>query len=754
MSIHILGIRHHGPGSARNVKQFLEEIKPDIVLVEGPPEADDILQWVSHKELKPPVAILCYQPDRPKQSCFYPFAEFSPEWQAILYARKNNIHVRFMDLPIANQFAVENEMSKKEEQPPGDVPSINNGRINNDAANENGTDQMEAQKDPISFLAAAAGYNDGEKWWEHTFEHRHNNEEVFVAVNEAMQELRDAFPNKDTRLEHLREAHMRKIIRQAEKEMFQNIAVICGAWHAPVLLNPPKQKEDNEVLKGLPKAKVECTWIPWTYSRLSFYSGYGAGISSPGWYEHIWQHPKDDGTLWMARVAKLFREKQTDTSVAHVIEAVRLANSLASLRQLHKAGLEELNESTLTVLCNGESILMSLVARDLIVSNKIGEVPEDIPKPPLQLDIEKTQKRLRLPATDEEKDYILDLRKENDLERSIFLHRLQLLGIKWGQKSAVSGKGTFKEQWSLQWDPSFSIDIIEKGRYGNTTEEAASKFVSEEAAKAESLSSVCALLENCIPAELPTAVDVLITQINSLAAASGDVIQLMEVIPGLVDVSRYGNVRKTDAELVLGIVASMITRICISLPAASTGIDEEAAGHLSELLFKLNDAINILQQQELTQQWQQTLTVISKSRNSSPVLAGYSTRLLADYKLIAGDDLTKAFYYAMSTATSPSAAAAWLEGFLRGSGTLLLLDNELWIIINNWVSQLESEAFTQVLPLLRRTFSNFSPSERRKLGEKAKGGDAKIHLNTETNLDGERAKKSIPVMMKLFGYKN
>ena len=183
----------------------------------------------------------------------------------------------------------------------------------------------------------------------------------------------------------------------------------------------------------------------------------------PGWYEHIWKHPKDDGTLWMAKVAKLFREKQMDTSVAHVIEAVRLAGSLASLRHLHKAGLEELNEATLSVLCNGEGIMLSLVQNELIVSNKIGEVPDDTPKPPLQLDIEKTQKRLRLPATADWKDYTLDLRKENDLERSIFLHRLQLLEIKWGQKSEVSGKGTFKEQWRLQWDPAFSIDIIEKG---------------------------------------------------------------------------------------------------------------------------------------------------------------------------------------------------------------------------------------------------------------------------------------------------
>jgi hypothetical protein len=530
--------------------------------------------------------------------------------------------------------------------------------------------------------------------------------------------------------------------------------VICGAWHAPVLTNMPKQKEDNELLKGLPKVKVECTWIPWTYNRLGYYTGYGAGISSPGWYEHIWKHPKDDGTLWMANVAKLFREKQMDTSVAHVIEAVRLAESLASIRQLHKPGLEELNEATLSVLCNGESIMLSLVNRELIISDKIGEVPDDIPRPPLQVDIEKTQKRLRLSATADWKDYILDLRKEMDLERSIFLHRLHLLNIKWGEQSQVSGKGTFKEQWRLQWDPAFSIDIIEKGTYGNTVGEASSQYVTEQANKATALSEVCALLEKCIPAELPQAIEVLIRQINNLAAASGDVIQLMEVIPNLVNVTRYGNVRKTDADLVLSIVESMIIRICISLPAACTGIDEEAAEHLSELFFKMNDAVNLLQQNELTQQWQQTLFAISGSKNSSPVLAGYATRLLADYKLIAGDELVRIFYFAMSSSAAPGVVAAWLEGFLKGSGTLLLLDNDLWAIINNWVKQLEEEIFKQVLPLLRRTFSNFSQSERRKLGEKAKGGGTAITIKTETDFDEERAKKGIPVVMQIFGYKN
>jgi len=518
----------------------------------------------------------------------------------------------------------------------------------------------------------------------------------------------------------------------------------------------PKQKDDNDLLKGLPKAKVECTWIPWTFGRLSFYSGYGAGIGSPGWYEHIWKYPKDDGTMWMAKVAKLLRKKSMDTSVAHVIEAVRLAGSLASLRNLSKAGLEELNEATLTVLCNGESIMMQLIHDELIVSNKIGEVPVEIPKPPLQLDIEKWQKKLRLPPTADFKDYTLDLRKENDLERSVFLHRLQLLELKWGNKYEISGKGTFKEQWRLQWDPAFSIDIIEKGRWGNIVEEAASKFIEEKATKATALPEVCSLLENAIPAELHQAVEVLIKQINNLATATGDTIQLMEVIPNLVSVNRYGNVRKTDAQIVMNIITSMAIRICVSLPTACTSVQEEAAQYLLELFFKLNDALNVLQQQELTGQWQQTLKHIAYGKSTSPMIAGYATRLLNENKILMNEELVNAFYYAMSGATPPAIAAAWLEGFLKGSGTILLIDNNLWSVINQWVSELDDNIFNEILPLLRRTFSNFSNTERRKLGEKVrygKTGVSKIKKIGES-FDAERAKLGIPIVMELLGYKN
>jgi hypothetical protein len=708
-------------------------VKPDIVLVEGPPEADPILQWVGHADLKPPVAILCYRPDAPQHSVFYPFAEFSPEWQAILYAQTQHIPVRFMDLPIGQQFALEQD-------PPPGTPAI-----------ENPVAEHTPSRLTIAALANAAGFDNDEKWWEHMFENRTADEPVFDAVSEAMQALREDHKVED-RLEKCREAWMRRTIRLAEREMFQNIAVICGAWHAPALSDMPSKKEDDETLKNIPKVKTDATWIPWTYQRLSFASGYGAGITSPGWYDHIWRYPEDNGIRWMAKVAGLFREQQMDTSVAHVMEAVRLANALASLRHLPRAGLEELNEATLSVLCNGEEILLDLIRRKLIVSDRIGETPTEIPKPPLQMDLEKLQKKLRLPATADYKDYVFDLRKDTDLERSVLLHRLQLLDIPWGQQQAAAGKGTFKEQWRLQWDPGFSIDIIEKGTYGNTIEEAGNTFVIKKAEGSGSLKEVTSLLAGALPAELSRAIDALISRVDNLAAAGTDILQLMETLPELVNVSRYGNVRKTDADLVTGIIDSMTARICISLPSAATAIDDEAASRLRTLVTALNEALSLLQQEALTLQWQKALEIISSSSNTAPLLAGYATRLLVDRRLLAGQELVKAFHYAMSTAAAPAASAAWLEGFLTGAGSLLLVDEELYGVVNTWVNGLEKDIFTEVLPLLRRSFSHYSPPERRRLGEKARtGGSSPVTTITAAGFDTVRARMGIPVVLQLLG---
>src|SRR5882724_11438949 len=89
----LLGIRHHGPGSARMVAAALAAIRPELVLVEGPPEADALVAHVG--ELTPPVALLMHDESAPSTAAFWPFAGFSPEWQAMRWAGENQVPLRF-----------------------------------------------------------------------------------------------------------------------------------------------------------------------------------------------------------------------------------------------------------------------------------------------------------------------------------------------------------------------------------------------------------------------------------------------------------------------------------------------------------------------------------------------------------------------------------------------------------------------------------------------------------------------------------
>ena len=97
--------------------------------------------------------------------------------------------------------------------------------------------------------------------------------------------------------------------------------------------------------------------------------------------------------------------------------------------------------------------------------------------------------------------------------------------------------------------------------------------------------------------------------------------------------------------------------------------------------------------------------------------------------------------------------AYWFEGFLRSSGSILLLDDNLWNLVNNWVCSQEKETFMELLPILKRTFSEFSPAERRKLGEKAKAGGAGIQTATAsaTSHNEEEAVRVIPLIHRLLG---
>ncbi len=707
----LLGVRHHGPGSARAVAAALEQYRPDVVLIEGPAEADPLLALAAHKDMVPPVALLAHVVDDPARAAFWPFAAFSPEWVALRHALDHEVPVHFIDLPAAHTFALAG--------PAGPAEPIEPAEPNDPF-------------DPIAELARLAGHEDPEQWWDDAVEHRlpeggGDALAPFRTIAEAMAELRPQGEPAERRSDRLREAWMRRQLRAAKRAGHQRIAVVCGAWHVPALAARIPVGEDNALLKGLPKAKVELTWVPWTHRRLSQATGYGAGIASPGWYQHLFSSPEHTVVRWMTKVAAFLREEDHSVSSAHVIEAVRLAETLAAMRGRPMPGLAETTDAVRAVMCEGSDVPLALVEDRMVVGDALGEVPDEAPAVPLQRDLTRLQRSLRLRPEPVERELDLDLRGDTDAARSRLLHRLALLGIHWGRPAAsrTGSTGTFRESWRLCWEPELAISIAEAGIWGTTVESAATARARDRAAHAGSLAEVTGLAEVCLLADLPEALSTVLKALADRAALDADVAHLAEALPALVRTLRYGDVRGTDATALRGLAEGLAVRICIGLPPACAGLDAEGAGAMAAHLGATHTAVSLLCADggdALRGRWAAALRVLTGRDTVPGLLRGRAVRLLLDDDQWDADEAARQMGLTLSAATPPADAAGWIEGFLAGGGMLLVHDTQLLGLVDDWISSVPEEAFPDVLPLLRRTFSGFEAGVRRTIGERVRSG--------------------------------
>ena len=736
----VLGVRHHGPGSARSVLAALEALQPDALLVEGPADADTLLPWLADPDLRPPVALLAHEAATPRNAVFWPFAVFSPEWQALRWAAAAGVPARFCDLPSTAVLA-------RETPPPPDP----------DADGDPPAAPLAAglRTDPIGVLAEAAGYDDPERWWEDLVEQRPRGDGEpgpFEALTEAMAAVREHAPPQppaEALTEERREAHMRQVLRATLRGGARRVAVVCGAWHAPALAGPlPPASRDAAALKGLPKVRTTLSWVPWSHSRLAQASGYGAGVQSPGWYHHLFTATDRPVTRWLTAVAGELRRADLPVSSAHVIEAVRLAETLAVLRGRPLAGLAEVTEATRSVLCEGDEAMLALVTERLVVGEALGEVPDAAPTVPLAADLAATARRLRLKQDAADRALDLDLRSAGDLERSRLLHRLRLLDVGWGEPapSRTRSTGTFREAWSLRWQPELAVAVVAASLWGTTVASAASARVTGRATAAGStLADVTEAVGAALLADLPASLPDLLAALDARAAADVDVLHLMAALPPLVRALSYGDVRGTDTGALAEVADALAARIGAALPAAAGGLDDDAAGELRARVDAVHTALALRGTREggtgVRERWLDVLATLATRTDVHGLLAGRLARLLLDAGRLDGDELAGRLSAALSVGAPPAAQGAWLEGLLGGGGLLLVHDPVLLRLVDAWLAGLAADDFTAVLPLLRRTFATFDRGERRLVGEQVRrvGGPDRAVPAEGWDVDDERA---------------
>lgn len=723
--LHLLGVRHHGPGSARSVWRALEELRPDAVLIELPADSEPLLGWVTHPDLRPPVALLGYLPADVSQAAFWPLAEFSPEWQAIRWALEHDVSPVPIDLPMSWIFSGEA------------------------ATGENDPDALSA--DPLRALAGAAGEPDPERWWDDVVEHRGDGAPAFAAVAEAMAAVRGgaAAPASHAR----REAHMRRAIHKA-LAAGGVVAVVCGAWHVPAL-DPASATvaSDVAVLGGGPRPKAAVTWVPWSDRRLQHGRGYSAGVSNPGWYRHLFRHPGPEGVAqFFVEAATALRAEGLAASPDHLIGASRLADALAALRDRPRAGLGEVLDAAGAVMAWSPTGALPTIIEGLTVGDAIGSVPASAPQVPLARDVATAQKASRLNPRSDRHVVELDLRTPNGLRRSHLLHRLDILGVDWGRLEDGRGaRSTFRETWALQWDPAMSIRLVECASYGTTLESAASAMVVEQTRSATRLPHAAALVHAALLGELPEAVSACASALGDLAARAADVADLIDAVAPLAGALRYGDVRDSDSAALAAVVDEIVVRVIAGLDRAARQLDDDAAAAMIERLSGLQGALAMLDHPARHRDLPEVLARLADGRRVHGLVRGRTTRLLHDGGTWTADDVSKRVGLALTPGTAAADGARFVEGFLAGSGTVLVHDSELLDIVDGWISAMPNDMFVDAVALLRRTFGAFEPAERRQLGVLVTGRGRQHVGVIGPDLDNERALAGLATVRAMLG---
>src|SRR5690606_37724871 len=252
----------------------------------------------------------------------------------------------------------------------------------------------------------------------------------------------------------------------------------------------------------------------------------------------------------------------------------------------------------------------------------------------------------------------LDLRKPTDLERSRLLHRLRLLDVDWGVPAeAGRSRGTFRETWTLAWRPEFDVELIEASAWGTTVRGAATARAEALATGAAALADLTSVAERCLLADLGDALSTVMRALADRAAVDTDVAHLMSAMPALVRALRYGDVRGTSTGPLRTVVDGLVVRICVGLPPAITGLDDDAAREFLGHVDAVHAALSLLADEGHVGRWRRTLEgLVARPESLHGLIEGRLTRLLLDAGRLR--DVPDRMARAVSAGVPPARAAA------------------------------------------------------------------------------------------------
>ncbi len=709
---YIFGIRHLSPAGAWHLTSFLAEKKPKLVLIEGPSDLDDQIENITHPETKTPIAILAYTKKAPVRTILYPFAEYSPEYQAIVWCKNNQVACRFMDLPSEIFLA---------------LPSGNRSEAKGEEGRMNVYEALDKQ----------IGEDGHETFWERTLERTNDTEEYHKGANAFGENIRLLSQGQESDWPEIlvREAYMRRKIYEAIAEGFapEEIVIVTGAYHVAGLLDEEAAPMTDEELESLPKMGAKHTLMPYSDYRLSTRSGYGAGNRAPAYYGLLWEGIQRGDTsytteCYLSKIAGFQRASGNPMSSAEVIEAVRLANSLAVLRGSKYPALRDLRDAAITCLGKGSFAAISLAVVNTEIGTKIGALPEGVSNTSIQEDFYRRLRKLKLEKYRDiaAQDLILDLRENRkvstqkaaflDLHRSFFMHQLRVLQISFGKQETVKQENaTWAEHWVVRWTPEAEIELVEAALKGDTVILAASFVLKERVENAKGISEIAHVIEDAFACGMSEAVLYATAGLQAMAVDAASLVELAKTANRLSVVLQYGSIRQLNPEPLVPILQQIFYRSCLILPGECV-CDDAASKEMIQAMEMLNSAV-LAHDFLMDETWEKSLLEISCRDDLNTKLSGYASAVLLERGKMDNQELSLEVSRRLSKGVPAELGAGWFEGLAMKNRYALIARLSLWESLDQYLNTLQEEEFKRALVFLRRAFADFTAMEKDEIAE-------------------------------------
>jgi len=729
----IVGVRHHSPACARLVAQVIRQERPALVLVEGPSNLNDRLDELAlAHEL--PVALYSFAVDAAgrRRSSFYPLASYSPEWVALVEARRSGATARFIDLPAEDPAFddLENVYSDHHLRTSAQLPE----------------------------LGARLGFEDPDTLWDHLFEQEPAGAPLAARLSAYFVALRgdEAGSASDQRRERFMAQHVAWAAAQAPGS---RILVVCGGYHAPAIARSfaslPPQEPRAEPRPGHHGIYL----VPFSFQRLDAFSGYAAGMPSPAFCSAVWEHgPAQGGERMLAAAIQELRAHKQRVSVADAIAATTMAEGLARLRGHACPGRTDLLDGLAAALvkealqaplpwarrgvpaARTHPVLLRLL--QVFTGEQRGRLAVGTPRPPLVDDTHAELARVGIAASRATVKLEAPLYEPSGQQRSVVLHRLRVLGIPGVRRVRAPrftrGQTLLGETWELTRGLDFDPALIEAALYGATLEQAALAKL-EEAARLAADSRLVELVRDAALAGLGGLSQGLLLHLLASLGRQPDLSVLGHTLGGLLRLA------ESEAQVLSGAALAQVIdaafQRCVWLVESIQGAGAPAVpGHVAAIVA-LRDTVRWLGRTGgLVKSAARPLAELAERRRRDPqapaYLRGAATGLRAALTLDLGDpaaaplsddDLVRAF----RGLREPGDYGDFLLGLFALAREELGHNEALFSAILSAVEELAEPTFLDALPALRAAMNYFPPRERVPIAERVRvryGGTERASL--------------------------